>query len=573
MVRSNAGSSGGGGSDGSGGGAGSGPGWGLGNESAEARDARYRSIFGKLDVQHRGKLSLATLRVALAANRHPLRDSDVAVQELFRAMDTDGDGLVDFDDFKRFAYAAEFQIDSGFRKLDKDGDGVVQLSDVARYLGRIERSNHIVIDSSDLATEFDAEANTCRGAAQSKRRTFAAFVNWAFHEKYHAKTADQQQQPPQTGGPPTEITYQQWRDFLLLMPRKSGSRLHTAFSYYYLFKEDVDLSAEGDMTLINEFFRGFAYFLAGGVSGVISRTCTAPFDRIKVFLIARTDLSSTILNSKEAVLARNPHANADKIRSPLMKAISTLYRQGGIKAFYVGNGLNAFKVFPESSIKFGCFELTKQLMARIEGTKNKADLSRPSTYIAGGLAGMCAQFAVYPIDTLKFRIQCAPLANLKDKNILFNTAKQMFQDGGLLIFYRGLSAGLLGMFPYAALDLGTFSALKKWLISRQAKKMNIPEKDVTLSNLTVLPIGALSGSVGATAVYPINLLRTRLQAQGTFAHPYTYTGFSDVLKQTIQREGYPGLYKGLMPTLAKVCPAVSISYLCYENLKRVAGLE
>lgn len=543
------------------------PDWGLGQETAEARAARYRSLFDKLDVQHRGTLSLATLRVALAANNHPLRDSDVAVQELFRSMDTDNDGRVDFDDFKRFAYAAEFQIDRGFRKLDRDGDGVVQLTDVARYLGRIERSNHIVIDSSNIATEFDPEANTCRGAAQSKRRTFASFVNWAFQEKYHIKDAN--------NGPtgPTEITYQQWRDFLLLMPRKSGSRLHTAFSYYYLFKEDVDLSAEGDMTLINEFFRGFAYFLAGGVSGVISRTCTAPFDRIKVFLIARTDLSSTLLNSKEELLARNPHADINKIRSPLMKAITTLYRQGGIKAFYVGNGLNAFKVFPESSIKFGCFELTKQLMAKVEGAKSKADLSRPSTYIAGGLAGMAAQFSVYPIDTLKFRIQCAPLANLKDKNILFNTAKQMFQDGGFFIFYRGLSAGLLGMFPYAALDLGTFSALKKWLISRQAKEMNIPEKDVTLSNLAVLPMGALSGSVGATAVYPINLLRTRLQAQGTFAHPYTYTGFSDVLRQTIQREGYPGLYKGLMPTLAKVCPAVSISYLCYENLKRAAGLE
>ena len=68
-------------------------------------------------------------------------------------------------------------------------------------------------------------------------------------------------------------------------------------------------------------------------------------------------------------------------------------------------------------------------------------------------------------------------------------------------------------------------------------------------------------------VYPINLLRTRLQAQGTYAHPYTYTGFVDVTRQTIQREGVQGLFKGLVPNLAKVIPAVSISYLMYENLK------
>ena len=34
---------------------------------------------------------------------------------------------------------------------------------------------------------------------------------------------------------------------------------------------------------------------------MVSRTCTAPFDRIKVFLIARTDLSSTILHSKQEI--------------------------------------------------------------------------------------------------------------------------------------------------------------------------------------------------------------------------------------------------------------------------------
>jgi hypothetical protein len=59
----------------------------------------------------------------------------------------------------------------------------------------------------------------------------------------------------------------------------------------------------------------------------------------------------------------------------------------------------------------------------------------------------------------------------------------------------------------------------------------------------------------------INLLRTRLQASGSPGHPQVYTGFRDVLSQTLKREGWFGLYKGLIPTLAKVVPAVSISYV------------
>ena len=59
----------------------------------------------------------------------------------------------------------------------------------------------------------------------------------------------------------------------------------------------------------------------------------------------------------------------------------------------------------------------------------------------------------------------------------------------------------------------------------------------------------------------INVLRTKLQASGSTGHPQTYTGFYDVLQKTISKEGWRGMYKGLTVTLAKVVPAVSISYV------------
>lgn len=71
----------------------------------------------------------------------------------------------------------------------------------------------------------------------------------------------------------------------------------------------------------------------------------------------------------------------------------------------------------------------------------------------------------------------------------------------------------------------------------------------------------------------INLLRTRLQASGSPGHPQRYTGFVDVARQTLAREGWPGLYKGLVPNLAKVVPAVSISYVVSlgRRIARVAS--
>lgn len=516
----------------------------------------YHSLFDKFDLQHNGEITLKDFKKAIKTLNHPVASSPELVEKVFQSFDYNKDKVIDMKDFEKYVEKADDQILKGFQKINSKHDGKLTRADFLEYLTQ-------TLQMSPSNQTFD--------------QLFRLID--IHHHGY--------------------ITYDEFREFLLLIPRTDGSRIKTALNYT---AEELDLSSDGDVTLINQFLSGVGFFLAGGLSGVVSRTCTAPFDRIKVFLIARTDLSSTVLHSKQQIekevasgtsrhfleaerkklaqakLEQSLHGpeppHKRTIRSPIIQAARTLWKQGGIRSFYVGNGLNVMKVFPESAMKFGTFELTKRVLARVEGVDDTSKLSRMSTYLAGGLGGVVSQFAVYPIDTLKFRLQCSNLDSLvKGNELLIKTAKSMFQEGGLRIFYRGIFVGTSGIFPYAALDLGTFSTIKNRLVKRQAKLENIPEDDVKLPSYVVLSLGALSGTFGATVVYPINLLRTRLQAQGTYAHPYRYDGFRDVLQKTIQREGFPGLFKGLVPNLAKVAPAVSISYFMYENLKVLFGLN
>lgn len=46
-----------------------------------------------------------------------------------------------------------------------------------------------------------------------------------------------------------------------------------------------------------------------------------------------------------------------------------------------------------------------------------------------------------------------------------------------------------------------------------------------------------------------------------------------VVKQIITTEGLPGLYRGITPNFIKVLPAVSISYIVYEHVSRVLGVN
>jgi solute carrier family 25 phosphate transporter 23/24/25/41 len=187
---------------------------------------------------------------------------------------------------------------------------------------------------------------------------------------------------------------------------------------------------------------------------------------------------------------------------------------------------------------------------------------------------MTAQFCVYPIDTLKFRLQCETVqGGLKGNALLVRTAMNMWADGGMRAAYRGLGLGLIGMFPYSAIDMGTFEFLKKSFTNYKAHYYGIHEEDAAPGNIATALLGATSGALGATVVYPLNVLRTRLQTQGTAMHPPTYTGIWDVAQRTLQNEGLRGLYKGLTPNLLKVAPALSITWVCYENTKKFLGLH
>src|SRR5271163_582944 len=170
-------------------------------------------------------------------------------------------------------------------------------------------------------------------------------------------------------------------------------------------------------------------------------------------------------------------------------------------------------------------------------------------------------------------MQCETVSGgLHGNALIMATAKKMYAQGGFRSSYRGLTMGLVGMFPYSAIDLGTFEFLKKALARRKARILGCHEEDAVPGSFATGCIGALSGSIGASVVYPIKLLRTRLQAQGTVLHPPTYKGIWDVTQRTLKNEGVRGLFKGITPNLLKVVPAVSMTYVVYENAKKAMHL-
>uniref|UniRef100_A0A673AB50 Solute carrier family 25 member 12 n=1 Tax=Sphaeramia orbicularis TaxID=375764 RepID=A0A673AB50_9TELE len=74
-------------------------------------------------------------------------------------------------------------------------------------------------------------------------------------------------------------------------------------------------------------------------------------------------------------------------------------------------------------------------------------------------------------------------------------------------------------------------------------------------------LGSIAGATGATAVYPIDLVKTRMQNQrstGSFVGELMYKNSFDCAKKVLRYEGFFGFYRGLLPQLIGVAPEKAI---------------
>lgn len=465
-------------------------------ETQEQRDLRIRNLFDFFDTSHSGFLNHSDIEGGFRALSIPSQYK--YANDLLKVCDSNCDGRVDFQEFHRYMDDKELELYDIFREIDVKHNGCIlpeELRD-ALYRSGIKLSNE---ELTSFVEHIDKDNNGI-------------------------------------------ITFEEWRDFLLLYP-------HTAtIANIYQYWEKVCLVDIGEQAVIPEgisrHLHAAKYFLAGGVAGAISRTATAPLDRLKVLLQVQT--------------------NSAKGKRRVITGIIDIYKEGGILGFFRGNGINVLKVAPESAIKFYSYEMMKNMVGEFEGQGSKEDIGTMGRLFAGGVAGAIAQTVIYPMDLVKTRLQTYA-SNDGKVPALAKLSKEIWHQEGPRAFYRGLLPSLLGMIPYAGIDLATYESLKN------SSRQFLPE-DNEPGPMIQLCCGMISGAVGATCVYPLQLVRTRLQAQ-RMNSPTRYKGMIDCFHKTWREEGFPAFYKGLLPNLLKVVPAASITYIVYEEMKRRLSLE
>ncbi|KAJ9694818.1 hypothetical protein PVL29_010341 [Vitis rotundifolia] len=286
--------------------------------------------------------------------------------------------------------------------------------------------------------------------------------------------------------------------------------------------------------------------LAGGIAGAFSKTCTAPLARLTILFQVQGMQSDVATLSKASI----------------WHEASRIVHEEGFRAFWKGNLVTIVHRLPYSSVNFYAYERYKsffQSISGIESHKGNVSADMSVHFVSGGLAGITAASATYPLDLVRTRL--AAQRNTIYYRGIWHALQTICREEGFLGLYKGIGATLLGVGPSIAISFSVYEALRSsWHTQRPG--------DSTI--MVSLACGSLSGIASSTATFPIDLVRRRMQLEGVAGRARVYkTGLFGTFGHIIRSEGLRGLYRGILPEYYKVVPGVGIAFMTYETLKRV----
>ncbi len=123
----------------------------MNGESYEHRDSRIRELWQTLDTRNEGQLDLPALKKGLRKIDHPLKNADDLLHDVLKAVDTSGDGRIQFNEFRVFVEHAEKELWQLFESIDKDHSGALDKGELRTAFSRAG----LTISNAKLDQFFD----------------------------------------------------------------------------------------------------------------------------------------------------------------------------------------------------------------------------------------------------------------------------------------------------------------------------------------------------------------------------------------------------------------------------------
>jgi len=173
----------------------------------------------------------------------------------------------------------------------------------------------------------------------------------------------------------------------------------------------------------------------------------------------------------------------------------------------------------------------------------------------GAIAGVIGTSCIFPIDTVKTRLQ-ASQTNLGGPFTVFRNIIK--NEGGPRALYRGLAANLIGVMPEKAIKLAANEYFRE----------RLEREDGSIALHHEVLAGGSAGACQVIATNPMEITKLRMQLQNLLP-----VAERKSLMQVVRDLGVKGMYTGTAATLARDVPFSIVFFPGYANLKKLLADE
>ncbi|KAJ1730113.1 mitochondrial thiamine pyrophosphate transporter [Coemansia biformis] len=296
----------------------------------------------------------------------------------------------------------------------------------------------------------------------------------------------------------------------------------------------------------------------GATAGLVARAVVSPLDVVKITLQLETSRR----------VWSGPRLGASGGGSSMVACARRILQKEGLRGFFKGNLAAEYLYLTYGATQFLAFSAIEASLRRIPGLPKQA-----KSFVGGAAAGAVATTVTYPLDLLRTRFAAQELAHRVHTSIL-GAVRHIHASEGLRGFYRGLWPACLQIMPYMGIVFTSYDNLASgyaWL-RRNVVVVDTHATRVLDASQDAI-IGASAAVIGKTCVYPLDLVRKRLQIQGPHLRSYAhgavpqYAGMADALAYIVRNEGFLALFRGLTPALIKAAPASATVFFVFGQTR------
>merc|ERR1712054_388572 len=189
-------------------------------------------------------------------------------------------------------------------------------------------------------------------------------------------------------------------------------------------------------------------FCLGGVSGAVSKTFTAPIERVK--LLIQTQDANPLIRSGEV-----PRYTG------IVDCFQRIKAEQGVGAFWRGNFTNCIRYFPTQAFNLSFRDTFKKMFPKYS-PKTDFGMFFAVNMASGGLAGAGSLCIIYPLDYARTRLASDVGSGKKTFNGLTDClVKTARGPAGFFGLYNGFGVSVIGIIPYRGVYFGMFDTLNE----------------------------------------------------------------------------------------------------------------